>query len=98
MARQGLGAENGCGGVQHITEGDGSHRACELAGRLSRPVRKQHVLGRHMDGGGWQARMFLHQAGFVPDFGTFHYLDAVGAFFHDAAGGFCHCHFGYIGN
>lgn len=50
------------------------------------PVRKQHVLGRHMDGGGWLARMFLHQAGFVPDFGTFHHLDAVGAFFHDAAG------------
>ena len=36
--------------------------------------------------------MLLHQAGFVPDFGTFHHLDAVGAFFHDAAGAN-----GYIG-
>ena len=36
--------------------------------------------------------MLLHQAGFVPDFGTFHHLDAVGTFFHDAAGAN-----GYIG-
>ena len=65
MARQGFGAGDGGGGVQNVAEGDGAHRAGELAGCLRRAVRQEQVFLRHVDGSGGLARVFLHQAGFV---------------------------------
>lgn len=86
MARQGFGAGN-CGAwIKYVAEGDGAHWACKLAGGLRRAVRQEQILVRDADGGGGLPGMFLHQTGFVPDFGALHHLDAIGAFFHDAAG------------